>query len=377
MLEIQGKYTSAKVFAEDTGENLINQIQAVVDHPIFEDCQIRIMPDCHVGKGCVIGFTSTMPKNGEIIPNIIGVDQSCTMTAYKIEGKQTRDFFKLDKVIREKIPVGTGGKRKELHRFVQNSQDMEMLGAIKKASADYLKEEPETELYKIGTLGAGNHFISLEKGETGLYLILHSGSRNFGNRLAMYFQQKAIEKHCFGEGKLKELSWLDGKDAEEYLYYAKVCDWYADLSHKVMADEIINAMDFEVKDFIKTTHNYINLEDKIIRKGAIQCLDGQRVIIPINMAYGTFLAVGKGNSEWNNSGPHGAGRVLSRTQAKEQLTMSAYKESMKGVHSCCINRGTLDEAPMAYKNGDEIKELITPTADIIDHLKPVYNFKAT
>ncbi len=377
MIEIEGKYTSAKIFAKNTEENVIKQIQSVVDHPIFESCQIRIMPDCHAGKGCVIGFTSTMPKNGEIIPNIIGVDQSCTMTAYRIEGKQTRDFLKLDKVIKEKIPVGTGGKRKELHRFVQNVDDygLEMIDAVKKASADYLKEDTGTELYKIGTLGAGNHFISLEKGETGLYLIIHSGSRNFGNRMAIYFQEKAIEKHCFGEGKLKELSWLDGKDAEEYLYYAKVCDWYADLSHKVMADEIINAMDFEVKDIIKTTHNYINQEDKIIRKGAIQCIKDEKVIIPINMAYGTFLATGKGNSDWNNSGPHGAGRVLSRKTAKESLSMNNYKKSMKGVHSCCIHRGTLDESPMAYKNGDEIKELITPTADIIDHLKPVYNFK--
>ena len=377
MQELQGKYTSAIIYANDISEGVKEQTLNICNHPIFENCKVRIMPDCHEGKGCVIGFTAELPKNGEIIPNLIGVDQSCTMTAYKIEGKQTRDYLKLDKIIKEKIPVGTGGKRKELHRFVQNSEDLEMLEAVKKASADFLKEAPETELYKIGTLGAGNHFISLEKGETELYLILHSGSRNFGNRLAMYFQQRAIEKHCYGEGKLKELSWLDGEDAQEYLYYAKVCGWYADLSHKVMADEIINSMNFEVKDFVKTTHNYINLDDKIIRKGAIQCLEGQRVIIPINMAYGTFLGMGKGNSDWNNSGPHGAGRVLSRTQAKEQLTMNAYKQSMKGVHSCCITRGTLDEAPMAYKNGDEIRELITPTAQIIDRLVPVYNFKAS
>ena len=373
---IDGKYTSAEIFAKTIEYSVIEQVQNVVDHPIFKDCPIRIMPDCHAGKGCVIGFTSPMPKGGEIIPNIIGVDQSCTISAYKIEGKQTRDYLKLDKLIKEHIPVGTGGKRKEIADIVKTNEDGQMVEDIRRLSADILKEEPDTELYKIGSLGAGNHFISLEKGETGLYLIIHSGSRNFGNRMAIHFQNIAIEKHCYGEGKLKESSWLDGKDTEDYLKVAKICNWYALKSHEIMANEIIESMNFKVKDTIITTHNYINQDDSIIRKGAISCKKDEKVIIPINMAYGTFLAVGKGNSDWNNSGPHGAGRVLSRTAAKEQLTMNAYKESMKGVHSCCICRGTLDESPMAYKNGDEIYRLIEPTAEIYDHLIPTYNFKA-
>ena len=337
-----------------------------------------ITGNCHAGKGCVIGFTSELPKNGEIIPNIIGVDQSCTISAYRIEGKQTRDYFKLDKVIREKVPVGTGGRRKELHRLITNAAPIheQKIELIRKYTKDWLNEEPDTELYKIGTLGSGNHFISLEKGETGLWLLLHSGSRNFGNRMAIEFQKKAIEKHCYGEGKLKELSYLDGKDAEEYLKVASLCNWYAETSHIIMANEIIEAMDFKVLEHIETVHNMIDQNDKIIRKGAISCYSYEKVIIPINMAYGTFLAKGKNNEDWNNSGPHGAGRVLSRTQAKEQLTMNKYKESMKGIHSCCITRGTLDEAPMAYKDGDEIKEMIEPTAEIYDHLIPVYNFKA-
>lgn len=378
MFEIQGKYTTAKIFAKTIEENIKEDITNVLNHPIFADCPIRIMPDCHTGAGCVIGFTSPIPKNGEVIPNIIGVDQSCRISAYKIAGKQTRDYFKLDKVIKEKIPTGKGGKRKNIHSLLINptEEDGEKIELLKQYTKDWLQQSPDSELYKIGTLGSGNHFISLEKGESGLWLIIHSGSRNFGNRMAIEFQKIAIEKHCYGEGKLKELSYLDGKDAEEYLKVAKLCEWYSAISHAIMSKEIIESMDFEVTDFIETIHNQINQDDKIIRKGAISCKDGERVIIPINMAYGTFLAVGKGNTDWNNSGPHGAGRILSRTQAKEQLSMNKYREAMKGVHSCCITRGTLDEAPMAYKDGDEIKELIEPTAEIFDHLKPVYNFKS-
>lgn len=374
MIELNGKYTNAIIYADTIEEGVISQVLNVLNHPIFKDCPVRIMPDCHQGAGCVIGFTAPMPKNGEVIPNIIGLDQSCTVSAWKITGKQTRDYYKLDKVIKENVPVGTGGKRKEIHRKVK--ENTELCEEIRRYTKDYLKEEPDTELYKIGTLGAGNHFISLEKGETGLYLLLHSGSRNFGNKMAIEFEKIAIEKHCYGEGVLKELSYLDGADAEEYLRCAKICNEYATWSHSIMAEEICKVMDFDVEDNIVTVHNRIDLNDMVIRKGAISCHKDENVIIPINMAYGTFLAKGKGNEEWNNSGPHGAGRVLSRTQAKEQLSMSEYKKSMKGVHSCCICRGTLDEAPMAYKNGDEIQRLIEPTAEIYDHLKPVYNFKA-
>ena len=372
--EVQGEYTSAKIFSNTEDKEVINQTLDICNHPIFEGATVRIMPDCHKGKGCTIGFTATMPKNGEIIPNIIGVDQSCGMLAIKIKDcKTTRDYYKLDKVIRTNVPGGTGGRRKTTHRFLEDTLLKEN---IIKASKDYLKEDPESELQKVGTLGAGNHFISLEKGESGLYLIIHSGSRNFGNKLAEYFQRKAIETNCYKEGYFKNLSYLKGKDAEDYLYWAKVCNEYASLSRQVMAKEILDNMDWDSLDYVETVHNYIG-DDNIIRKGAISCKEGEKVLIPINMAYGSFIAVGKGNNDWNNSGPHGAGRVLSRTQAKESLTMKDYKESMKGVHSTCISTGTLDEAPMAYKSGDEIKELILPTAEIIDHLKPVYNFKAS
>ena len=374
MIKIEGKYTSAKIYINNEGLDVIEQVQAVCDHPIFKDCPIRIMPDCHKGKGCTIGFTSPLPKNSEIIPNIIGVDQCCGMYAVKIkECKTTRDYLKLDKIIQQNIPTGAGGKRKEI--FADVIENPELMENVERACKDYLKEDCKSELSKIGTLGGGNHFISLEKGETGLYLIIHSGSRNFGNKLAVYFQQLAIEKHCYGEGWQKQLSFLDDKDAEDYLYWAKVCDDYASLSRHVMAKIIIENMEWKGLETIETIHNYIG-NDNIIRKGAISCKEGENVIIPINMAYGTFLAKGKENDDWNNSGPHGAGRVYSRTAAKEVLTMNDYKESMKSVHSCCIKTGTLDESPMAYKNGDEIRELIEPTAEIYDRLTPVYNYKS-
>ena len=375
MIELNGKYTNAIIYADTIEEGVICQVQQVLNHPIFKDCKIRIMPDVHVGKGCTIGFTSEMPKNGEVIPNLIGVDQSCSMTAIRLKECDTnRDYLKLDKVIQNNVPFGTGGRREFLHKW--SKTNAELTEGIQKGCKDILKEDPEDHFLKLGTTGSGNHFVSLEKGQTGLYLIIHSGSRNFGNRLAIEFQKRAIEKNCYGNGVEKELSYLDGKDAEEYLYYAKICNLYSLVSHNIVVDEILSNMGWKEEERIRTVHNYINLDDMIIRKGAISCNKDEKVIIPINMAYGTFLALGKGNADWNNSGPHGAGRVLSRSKAKQTLNMEDYKESMKGIHSCCISTGTLDEAPMAYKNGDEIKNLIEPTAEIYDHLIPVYNYKA-
>ena len=371
MLELEGKYTSAKIFADTIENGVVEQVKSVLDHPIFKDCQIRIMPDCHSGKGCVIGFTSPLPKNGEIIPNIIGVDIHCGMLAIKLSDKDIVDFSKLDKVINRNIPVGRDGRK-----IVSKRIPEEFIEEIKYWSKDWLKDNFLTHMQKIGSLGDGNHFISIEKGSTDTYLIIHTGSRNIGNKLAIEFQKLAIEKHCYGEGRLKELSYLDGKDAENYIKCMHFCEEYARLNRDVIAHDIMVGMRWKEIDRIETIHNYINKNDKIIRKGAITCNKDELAIIPINMAYGTFIVKGKGNLEWNNSGPHGAGRILSRTQAENTLTMQEYKESMKNIYSSCISTNTLDEAPMAYKNGDEIKKLITPTADIVDHLIPIYNFKA-
>lgn len=372
MQEIQGKYTSAKIYANEIFDGVLEQTKTICNHPIFEDCNIRIMPDCHEGMGCTIGFTSELPKNGGIIPSIIGVDQSCGMYVIKLnENNDLTQYDKLDKVIRKYVPSGLRG-RQEISEIVSE----ELREEVVRYNTDYLKRDYTDDLLKIGSLGGGNHFISIEKGESGSYLIIHSGSRDFGNKMALYFQNRAAEINPYGENELKRLSYLTGDEAAEYLKCAKICHDYSKQNRRIMAHEILSNMGWDAEETFETVHNYIG-EDNIIRKGAISCQKDEKVLIPINMAYGSFIAMGKGNIDWNNSGPHGAGRIFSRTKAKESLTMEEYQESMKGIHSSCISKGTLDEAPMAYKNGDEIKKLITPTADIIDHLIPVYNFKAS
>ena len=372
MIELLGRYTSGKIFAKTIEQEVTAQVLRVLNHPIFKDCKIRLMPDCHVGKGCTIGFTSTLPINGEIIPNIVGVDQSCTISAYKIDGKDLDNYAKLDKVIRQHVPFGTGGKRKNVHKDIPER----LIDDVNKLCKDFLKSNPIDDLLKIGSLGGGNHFISIEEGKTGTYLLIHSGSRNFGNNLARYFQNIAINKNCYLSGIYKELSYLDGKDAQDYLVCADICKQYSKVNHIVMAKEIFEKMQWNYSEIIMTHHNYIDLDDQIIRKGAIRLDQAQLGLIPINMAYGTYLVEGKGNFDWNNSGPHGAGRLFSRSQAKCCLSMEQYKESMKDVYSTCVSTKTLDESPMAYKPGEEIEQLIKDTCLIVDHLVPKYNFKA-
>lgn len=292
MYEVNGKYTSAKIFTSVEDIDVTEQTLAICNHPIFKDCEVRIMPDCHKGKGCTIGFTAEMPKNGEIIPNIIGVDQSCGMLTVKLKKSKTlNDFAKLDKVIREFVPFGQNG-RKEISSLVSD----ELAEKVKQISIDYLNENSNRDLNKIGSLGGGNHFISIEKGTTGTYLIIHSGSRNFGKKLAIYFQKLAIETNCYQEGELKNLSYLTGKNAKNYLECAKICNEYAHFNRLVIAKEILSNMGWKAEDEFETIHNYIG-EDRIIRKGAISCYKAAKVLIPLNMADGSLICVGKGNSD--------------------------------------------------------------------------------
>lgn len=372
---LEGKYTSAKIFAKTIEEGVIKQTLMLCNHPIFEDAPIRIMPDCHEGAGCTIGFTCPLPKNGEIIPNIIGVDQSCGMLTVKLNSKfeepNESDLEKLDQVIRKYIPYGENG-RPTIHPMLKKVPWL--TDSVEKLDRDCLQREAQADLRKIGSLGSGNHFISIEKGDTGTYLIIHSGSRNFGNRMALYFQELAEEKHLYGDGIQKSLSFLDGEDAERYKFNAQVCNEYSKLNRLVMATEILDKMEWTVSAMNETIHNYI-APDNIIRKGAISCYKDEIVLIPLNMRDGSLICKGVGNSEWNNSGPHGAGRILSRSKAKAQLSMEEYENSMKGIFTTCISKSTLDEAPMAYKDGVEIQDMIHSTAEVIDHLKPIYNFK--
>lgn len=371
MYDIKGKYTTAKVFTEIEDIDVTEQTLAICNHPIFKDCKVRIMPDCHRGKGCTIGFTAEMPKNGEIIPNIIGVDQFCGMHVIKLSDKDIiNNYEKLDKVIRRNIPFSKNGRLK----FSELVPD-EFIEKTKMICKDILKDNYVNHINKIGSLGGGNHFISLEKGKTGTYLIIHSGSRNIGLKLAIYYQDLAIKKNCYGDGELKQLSFLTEKDAQDYLTCAEYCREYATLNRKIMAHDIMVGMRWKSEDEFETVHNYIGA-DGIIRKGAISCYENKKVLIPLNMADGSLICIGKGNSDWNSSAPHGAGRALSRMQAKDKLTMQEYKNKMSGIFSSCISTSTLDEAPMAYKDSQEIIHAIEPTAKIIDHLKPLYNFKA-
>lgn len=366
MFDIVGKYTKASIFADTYEHEMINQIYGLCNHPIFEDSRISIMPDCHAGAGCVVGFTAELPKNGEIIPNIIGVDISCGMYVVKLKDCPTlNDYEKLDKIIRQNVPSGFNGNSKISKLLPDDVRER-----IENVCWNVLGEKANDHLLKVGSLGGGNHFISIEKGETGTYLIIHSGSRNFGLKVCKHFQDIAKQKHPFGD-----LSYIDGEDAQNYLECSKVCAEYAHWSRKIMAETILVGMRWGAEETFETLHNYIG-EDNIIRKGAISCKDGEKVLIPLNMRDGSLICIGKGVSEWNNSGPHGAGRIMSRSKAKENVSMEEYKESMKGIWSSCISTSTIDESPMAYKDANEIKTLVDDTATLVDHIKPLYNFKA-
>ena len=287
MYEIKGKYTTAKVFTEVEDIDVTTQTIAICDHPIFQDCKIRIMPDCHKGKGCTIGFTAEMPKSHQIIPNIIGVDQFCGMLVIKLDDNDiTNNYEKLDKVIRRNIPFGRDGRQKFSELVPE-----EFVEKTKKISKDILKDNFINHINKIGSLGGGNHFISIEKGSTGTYLIIHSGSRNIGLKLAIHYQNLAIERNCYGDGELKQLSFLTDKDARNYLACAEYCQEYAKLNRKIMAHDIMVGMRWKSKETFETVHNYIG-EDNIIRKGAISCCKDEKVLIPLNMAEGSLICIG-------------------------------------------------------------------------------------
>ena len=367
MLEVNGKYTQARIYAKTIEDGVIEQVQSITNHPIFKGCSVAIQADCHVGKGCVIGFTSEMPKNGEIIPNIIGVDIHCGMYVVKLKNVEEIDYERLDKVIRRNIPYGRDGRNK-----FSNLVPESFIEETKRICKDYIKEDWVNHVKKIGSLGDGNHFISIEQGTTGAYLIVHSGSRNIGSKLAQHFQRIAGEKNPY---IIPELSYLTGIDTENYLACSDYCKRYAHLSRQIMAKDILVGMRWDTDEQFETVHNYIG-EDNVIRKGAISAKEGEKVLIPLNMKDGSLIAIGKGNKEFNNSAPHGAGRVLPRKLAKETLSMEEYKKQVEGIYTTCIDISTLDESPMAYKNGNEIVEQISPTATVIDKLTPLYNFKA-
>ena len=369
MLEFIGDYASCKVMIDEIETEAISQIYRFLNCPAFEGSQIRIMPDCHYGAGAVIGFTGTLTD--KVIPNVVGVDIGCGILACKIGQINYDDVLleKLDLHIRKTVPSGFS-VHADLDRQIDRTAD------------DYRKVAIETGqddgrvVRSLGSLGGGNHFCELDQDVTtkDIWLTIHSGARNFGLKVCQFHQAKAVKTVGKGHG----LDWLEGEDAEHYFRHMQIAQRYASENRKIMAKRILQFFGLNIKNVecVESIHNYIDFEDRIVRKGAISARKDQRLIIPWNMRDGVVIGKGKGNPDWNQSAPHGAGRVLGRGQAKRTLDMEEYTESMAGIWSSCVSPDTIDESPMAYKDCEMIKDAIIDTVEIESVLKPIYNFKA-
>ncbi|MDA1584854.1 RtcB family protein [Bacillus cereus group sp. TH230-1LC] len=394
MLKLQGKYNEAKVFTNNVDETATGQIIDLCNQEFVKDSQIRIMPDTHAGAGCTIGTTMTIQD--KIVPNLVGVDIGCGMEVVVIDKKKEEiNFDYLDEIIRKFVPSGFRIRDKE-HRFSKMID-------FDRVRAPFTLQRAQK---SIGTLGGGNHFIELNEDDKGnVYIVIHSGSRNLGKQIAEYYQNFAYEqlidvtsmkdeiiKRLTEEGRAKEiqetlrgiqkpkirkeLAYLEGQGFKDYMNDMNIAQKYAALNRKAMIDEIVTKMDWKVTDQFTTIHNYIDIENMILRKGAISAQKDERVIIPINMRDGSIIAFGKGNPDWNFSGPHGAGRIMSRKKAKELLSLEDFQNTMTEVWTTSVAESTIDEAPMVYKPMNEIIENTKETIDIKHIIKPLYNFKA-
>lgn len=397
MFEIRGKYSTAKVFADKIDEDSVRQIYDLCNQQFTENERIRMMPDVHAGAGCVIGTTMTVTDR--VVPNLVGVDIGCGMETVLIKGRQLEPE-QLDKFIKFNIPSGFSIRDKE-YRYVEKLRISE-LRCAKYISLDraYLS---------LGTLGGGNHFIEADKGESGIYIVIHSGSRHLGVEVAKHYQKRAVDelKHS-GDADVKKLiaemksagrekeinaalkklnmqakkivpdhlAYVFGSAFDDYIHDMKIVQEFAMMNRKAMMDDIIRGMKLKVSDEFTTVHNYIDTENMIVRKGSVSAQKGERLIIPINMRDGSLICIGKGNPDWNFSAPHGAGRLFSRSQAKQSFTVNEFKKQMAGIYSSTINSATLDECPMAYKSMNDIVDNIGDTADITEVIKPIYNYKA-
>ncbi len=385
-MELETKYGQVKIFAKTIEEDALSQIIQMANSPIGENSNIRIMPDCHAGAGCVIG--TTMRVSDKVCPNIVGVDIGCGVTLVKTDINFAVNLDKLDETIRKYVPFGM-----QNHFSVKNYNFAEMRCWNKLS-----KNTKDTAMVSLGTLGGGNHFIEAYEG--GL-LAVHSGSRNIGRKVAEYYQKLAekslIEKQTAIRKKLLEeveplkkekwlkehqirinsdLCYLEDGGLLDYLHDVKIMQKFADDNRHVILQTIVKHMGGNIKEEINSVHNYIDTDAMILRKGAISAKKDEILVIPLNMKDGILICKGKGNPDWNYSAPHGAGRLYSRSMAKELFTVEEYQEEMKGIYSTCISQSTLDEAPFVYKNYLEIIDCIEPTVEIIERVKPIYNFKA-
>lgn len=394
MIEIQGRFNTAKVFADTLDEKARGQLSRVCDAEHFSQCKIRVMPDVHAGVGCVIGFT--MALKDKVVPNMVGVDIGCGMYLCQLQEKEI-DYAMLDSAIRSKVPSGNTNHKKpieEAERF--NFENLRCFEGINVINAKRC----------LGTLGGGNHFIEVDRDSDGtLYLVIHTGSRNLGAGVAEFYQKRGyqvlsqkleekynvlLEKAKSEEEREKILrekeeekasvlpheAYVEGQLFEDYIQDMKITQEFADLNRKIIANRLIDALGLHVVESFTTTHNYIDMDEMVLRKGAVSAKKGEKLLIPINMRDGGLLCIGKGNEDWNNSAPHGAGRLMTRSKAKETISLEDYQKAMEGIYSTCISTGTLDESPMAYKNKGEIVKNIAPTAEIFKEIKPVYNFKS-
>lgn len=404
MIELKGKYNSAKIFATTVENEVKEQVLEMLNLKAFENYKIRIQADTHAGKGCVIGFTAT--NIDKVVPNMLGVDLSCGMLAFNL-GIEEIDLEKLDNFIRNKIPHGSSVNQKVQDEFISNKLVEEIKYISEKTDSDY-----EKHLKAIGSLGSGNHFIELNNNSMfEKYIVVHTGSRNFGHRIATYHQNKAVEyckikskefndnrnkrigllkqqgkqneiQSIFEEVNIydapKHLAFLEDELMDEYFRDIKIANDFAIANRETIVNNICKFLGRSYSNnellSIHTIHNYF--DGITIRKGSISANENEVVLIPINMRDGSIIAKGKGNKEYNESAPHGAGRLMSRTKAKLEVKLEDFKESMKDVYTTSVNENTIDESPFAYKNIDEIINNTKDTIEILDIIKPIYNFKS-
>lgn len=398
MIEIVGLYNMAVCYTDSLEETAAAQIKAVCDQSAFADCKIRIMPDVHAGMGCTIGTTMTI--GDKIVPGMVGVDIGCGMETVRIAQKEP-DLPKLDALIHEQIPCGY--KIRSAPHPLNEEIDLTRLRC-----GDYVNLHRAR--HSIGTLGGGNHFIEVDRGENGdLFIVVHSGSRHLGNEVAKFYQEEgrkafwggaryqveALVAELKAQGRFqeiqpaidrlraeheismpKDLAYVEGRLFDDYLHDMKLVQQFATLNRKAMMDVILGGMGLTPVEQFTTIHNYIDTDNMILRKGAVAAYAGQKLLIPINMRDGSLICMGKGNPDWNCSAPHGAGRLMSRKEALHRLSMEQYRREMEGIYTTCVDRTTLDEAPMAYKGMEEIISHIGPTVEIVERITPIYNFKA-
>jgi tRNA-splicing ligase RtcB len=400
--KLKGKYTDAILYTENAEYSCIEQIKGMINSPAFTE-PVRIMPDTHAGKGSVVGFT--MPVGDKLVPNTIGVDIGCGIYAYKIEGvllKNGQGWKEIDDIIKKNVPLGF----KHRGNYKETIEELENKIPGITTLAEKLDIKTGALLSQLGTLGGGNHFIEIatSTNDTSLWLLIHTGSRNLGKRTCDLHQNKAIVnlkvqrdetiKQVLArtpaeqrQDKMKEIkemeifnvsndqAWLEHEDKNEYLNDMYIAQKFAHLNKLTIRDAICDALNLKVVESIESVHNYIDPNDNVIRKGAIKAYDGEAVVIPFNMRDGSILARGKGNVAWNNSAPHGAGRIMSRSQAKREVKLEDFEATMVDVWSSSVNNNTLDESPFAYKPREEIEDAIVDTVDVYDYLVPVYNLK--